>query len=219
MAKSSPSPMNAGGILSRLLDQAKEMTNKPVQEFSHSISENVSNQSLDYIDKHYKVIKNETLDELLELIKNQQTQLQQLAEVVKASDGKMDAVEGKLSGAVDANGRRIITIEEQLAGQVEVLREDNRQCAAELKEMIEGNGQVDMEGLMSQQRAHTVEVDRMLMSLKTSLEKNIEKTRGSLEKQIEASAGKGVGAVRVATIFSILNFLAILGYVVYTLVL
>ncbi len=195
MAKTSRIQIKPGEMFERFMEQARELTAKPVQ----SISETVSNQSVSHMDEHYAVAKNEDIEGIVELIKAQETYFMKLAEVVGQNDSKIGHIEA------------------QLADQVKVLKEDNRQCATELKAIIEGNGQVDMDGLMSQQRVHTVEMDRMMMSLKTSIEKNIEKSNGIIEKKIEATSGQSKTMVRTTMVITIVNMVCLIGYIVFDL--
>ncbi len=195
MAKTSRIQIKPGEMFERFMEQARELTAKPVQ----SISETVSNQSVSHMDEHYAVAKNEDIEGIVELIKAQETYFMKLAEVVGQNDSKIGHIEA------------------QLADQVKVLKEDNRQCATELKAIIEGNGQVDMDGLMSQQRVHTVEMDRMMMSLKTSIEKNIEKSKAVIEKKVEATSGQNTSMVRTTMVIAIVNTVCLIGYIAFDL--
>lgn len=208
--------INPAEVIGKLVDQAKELTSKPVE----NISETLSSKSLSHIDEHYTVAKNEAIEGVVQLLKDQEAQLNRLSEVVSKNDEKMLDMQSKLDHQ-----------ESILMSQVEDLKEDNRACAIELKEMITSNGQVEVdyeafegafkdtgEDLMNQQRAHTVEMDRMLMSLKTSVEKNIEKTKGVLEKKVETSAAEGKSANKLALIISIINLICLLGFIAYSVV-
>ena len=196
MPKTNRMQIKPGELFERFMEQAREITAKPVQ----NISESVSSQSVSHLDEHYAVAKNEDIEGIVELIKAQETYFTKLAEVVGQNDSKIGHIEA------------------QLADQVEVLKADNRQCATELKAIIkEGSGQVDMDSLLSQQRAHTLEMDRMMMSLKTSVEKNIEKSKGVIEKKVEATAGQSKTLVRTTMIVTIVNMICLIGYIAFDL--
>lgn len=214
MARTNRIQIKPGEVISRLVEQAKELTAKPVD----NITETLSSKSLDLIDEHYVVAKNETMDGLVQLLKNQETYLTRLSDVVGDNDSRIAEMQKKLDHQ-----------EEILADQVEILKADNRACATELKDIISNNGQVDYDAfegafkesgdnLMNQQRAHTVEMDRMLMSLKTSLEKNIEKTKGAIEKKVEISAAAGKSTNKWVLIISIINLICLVGFIAYSLV-
>lgn len=195
MSKTNRMQIKPGEMFERFMEQARELTAKPVQ----SISETVSNQSVSHLDEHYAVAKNEDIEGIVELIKAQEIYFTKLAEVVSQNDSKIGH------------------IEIQLADQVKVLKADNRQCATELKAIIEGNGQVDMDGLLNQQRVHTVEMDRMMMSLKTSIEKNIEKSKGIIEKKVEVTSGQNTTMVRTTMVITIVNIICLIGYIAFDL--
>jgi len=214
MSRTNRIQIKPGEVFSRLVEQAKEITAKPVE----NITETLSSKSLDLIDEHYVVAKNETMDSVVQLLKDQEVYLTRLSNVVVENDSKISGLQVKLDQQ-----------EAILADQVEVLKADNRACATELKEIISSNDQIDYgafegafkdtgENLMNQQRAHTVEMDRMLMSLKTSLEKNIEKTKGVLEKKVEMSAAASASTNKWALIISIVNLVCLVGFIVYSLV-
>jgi len=195
MPKTNRMQIKPGEIFERLMEQAKELTAKPVQ----NISDTVSSQSMTHMDEHYAVAKNEDIEGIVTLIKAQEAYFSKLSEVVSQNDHKIGHIES------------------QLADQVQVLKEDNRQCATELKAIIEDNGHVDMDGLLNQQRAHTVEMDRMMMSLKTSIEKNIEKSKGVIEKKVEATSGQSRSIIRTTMVITILNTLCLIAYIAFDL--
>lgn len=211
MPKTNRRSFKAGQVFEHLVEQARELTSKPVE----SISESVSSQSVNHIDNHYLVAKNEEIQGLVTLLKDQEQYLSRQEGVLDRQEQYLT----QLSDAIQVNEDKIGGIEGRLDQQVEVLKADNRQCATELKEMIEGSGPTDMEGLMNQQRAHTVEMDRMMMSLKTSIEKNIEKSKGVIEKKVETTSGQGRGLMQTTMILTILNTICLIGFIIYSLVL
>ena len=57
------------------------------------------------------------------------------------------------------------------------------------------------------------------MSLKTSIEKNIEKMKGVIENKVETTADRGVVVNKTTLVMTILNLLLLVGYIVYDVIL
>ncbi len=211
MSLSNKVPAEVSELLGRLMDRAKEMTSKPVED----ISESVANKSVSYLDEHYATVSKETLVNVIELLKAQESSIQQLQSSAEANDTATQDIQSRLDQQ-----------DSLLNDQIVHLREDNKACTSELKEMIEGHGDIDYsvfdevfrkssEQLMEQQRAHAVEIDRMVMGLKIANEKNLEKTGDLLEKKIESTASEGSGIRKTSLIISVINLLVLIGYIIY----
>lgn len=211
MGRTSNKHLNPSELFGRIVEQAKELTSKPVE----NISESLTNKSLSHIDEHYSLVTNETMEEVLQLLKEQENYLNKLTETVAGNEGEIKVISQHLTQQ-----------EEFLTSGLERLNEDSKIGTSDLKDLIENVNAVDYsvfeeafkEGsdkLVSQQRAHSVEMDRMMMSLKTSIEKNIEKTKGVLEKKIESTTSQGAVTGRVTMIFTIVNLVCLIGYIIY----
>ena len=75
--------------------------------------------------------------------------------------------------------------------------------------------QDELSKLASMQQAQTLELDRLLMSMKGSLDKNIEKSKGLLERHIELTVTKDKKLATANLVFSIMNFLGVAGIVLW----
>lgn len=204
-----------GETISRLLDQAKELSAKPVD----NLSEAVSNKSLSHIDAHYAVSRHEDLETMIKLLKEQEAYISTLTTSIGANDEKMASMQAQLKAQ-----------EAILEGQMNRLKEDNKQCALELKEIINHKDQVEVDydaleeafkntgdNLITQQRAHTVEMDRMMMGVKTSIEKEIEKSSHSTAKHMDLTVGTTQKLSKVTLVMTFVNTLLLVGYIVYDL--
>lgn len=158
----------------------------------------------------------EMLNKVMTLLEAQEALVASLADTVKANDAK-------LNQGFDQQ-------EDAMTDKIAILKEDNKQCMSQLKDVImtkdnlevermEDMMKVSLEGIMAEHKAHTLEVNRTLMSLKTSLEGSVEAKGESILKDIKAISGHGKGVRIMTLIIVILNFLGLAGYIAYDILL
>ncbi len=219
MAKTNRMQIKPNEVINKIIDQAKAMTVRQSQMGGQEVQQEAQSTA--------------AVEEMISLLKEQESFLEKLSQTVANNDQKINGVHVQLEQQKSVFDRVAETIDQQesiLANQVDSLKEDNRACVTQLKDMMTQNQSFDYdamevafkdtsEALMDQQRSHTVEMDRMLMSIKTSLEKNIEKTKGVLEKKIDLNANQGRSVRSTTLIISIVNLLCLIGYIVYDILL
>lgn len=209
-----------GETLTRLLEQAKEMSSKPVENISDAVSEAVGSKSVAYMEDHYAVTSKEEIETMISLLKDQEEIIERLSKAADASEEKIESMQAQLRAQ-----------EALLEGQLKTLKDSHDQCALELKEIIsrketaevdytelEGAVKTVEDSITSQQRAHTVEIDRMVMGLRTSLEKEIEKSNNTITKRVDTSIGTTQKVTKVTLALTLVNMLILVGYVIYSLV-
>ena len=150
------------------------------------------------------------------LLKEQEAYMTKLGQMLDSHQDKIDSLQQHF----DLQTSLIET-------SVQQLKEDSSQRAIQLKDMLTNKQDEvpDMEEalaetvetLMKQQRSHTVEVDRLLTVMKTSLEKEIEGTGESINKKIDRTIGLSNSINRITMVMVILNILCLIGYIAFDL--
>ncbi len=171
------------------------------------------------------------LEKVMIILTAQEDMVKSLADTVKANDEKINKVYDQLlnqKSTFDSVSNTIDQQESIMSTQIDALKEDNKQCMTQLKDVIMSKESSEgeriesimneaIEGLFSQQKAHTLELNRTIMSLKTSVDESTENTLDAIDKKVGSLLGAGK-AIRIwILVITILNFLGLGGYVAYDL--
>lgn len=208
---------NISGMAQKVFGRIVNET-KPVETNKAAVEKNSS-----------KSMADRKLKEVKEILIAQEKVVESLTRTVMANEEKINQIYDQIIGQKDTFDNVQNTISQQegiMAKQIESLKEDNKQCMTQLKETILSQEGTDTEkldammkeaikDLLSLQQAQTKEVNRAIMSVKTevgSIHGNVTET---INKQLKEYSKVGSSTRIWILIIAILNFLGLVGYIVY----
>lgn len=174
----------------------------------------------------------EELETIVKMLKSKDHIISELMEVVSNHDEKMNRIYDQLlqqemvvkDATVAAANRQ----EDSMLTQIGVLKEENKECITELKGMMLNRDSKDIEefekiinsyseDIIRQYKSNSIELDRMLMAMKSGIEKKIDKFNEVINKRIDAIGNKNKKTIVFILIITIINFIGLYGYIAYDL--
>lgn len=210
-----------GKIITKIMENGKrEEENAEVLE--HSIKQTGKEKN----------ISSEKIETIVNMLKEQEGRVTELAETIVDNDNKINLVYTQLveqKSVFKSVEEAIDQQEDIMKNQMEVLKEDNKQCMTQLKDIVTVKGEseeeaicdmikVNSDEMIKQQRTNTLETGRTLMTMKISIEKDIEELKKSLNEAMEMSYKKNNKIHSIILMMTIINIIVVVGYIVFTLI-
>lgn len=213
--------------LDNITGMAQKMFGKLVNE-TKPAEVNKTTKVIEGIDKPKK-----SNNELKEILVTQEKAIESLTRTVMSNEDKINQIYDQIIGQksnLDSVQSTISQQENIMVEQIESLKEDNKQCMAQLKETIlsqEGNDaekldkilQDAIKDLLSLQQAQTKEINRAIMSVKTEVGSIHGNVTDTVNKKMDEVSRVGYNSRIWTLVFVILNFIGLTGYIVYDLLL
>jgi len=210
-----------GKIIGKIVDGSRITESEKMKPINKSVSTPSQQAS----------VTNEKMEMILQMLAEQEEEVIKLGETAARNDTKINLIYEQLmeqKSTFTTVGSAINEQEDIMKAQLVALKEDNQQCVNQLKDMIAEKGGPDvavvediiksnMDEVMKQQRTNTLETGRTIMTVKTSLEKDVEQIEDNISNVVKSIMKKSDRKSGVLLVITIMNFLLLVGYIVYEL--